>query len=127
MNKCLVLVGFCVLALSGCTDRNEQYYRSNLKELQQALKDCPQKQPKGVTCQQIEGIASHMHQLANQLQYNPQEFGTKIITLQQAIVSVQLALEKNGDTTDLQTQLKEKKQALADHLAVVTSSEPPES
>jgi hypothetical protein len=126
MNKCGLLLSVFVLLLSGCGVKDGRYYRSNLNELQKALNACP-KPPLGtLSCQQVQELASHMHDLATQLQYNPQEFGIKIIQLQQGIVRDQLAIQNKGAPTDLKEQLREKEQDLADRLAVVKWLESPE-
>ena len=62
--------------------------------MQHAIKACPNQQPQGLTCQQIEEIGNRMNNLAYQLQLNPQGFGNKILTLQQTIAHQKQELQK---------------------------------
>ncbi len=106
--------------------KNEQYYLSKPKELQKALKACPNQAPQGLSCQQLEQIGDRMNRLAYQLQSNPQAFGNKILALQQTIAAQQLELKKNR-TKELQASLAQNQHDLVDFLAVVKWLESPES
>lgn len=126
MNKYLVIL--LILGLTSCIGtKDEQYYRSNPKELQNAMKSCPNKQPEGLTCEHIEQLSNRMNSLAYQLQYNPQGFGGKILALQEKIAKQQLELRKSGANPDIKDSLEQNKQDLADYLAVVKWLESPES
>lgn len=126
MNKYLV-VTLIVLGLTSCSAKDEQYYRTHPKVLQQAMKDCPKKQPAGLSCQQIEKIAVQMNTLAYQLQYNPQGFGATILKLQETIASQQTQLTKNKANSEMHVDLEKNKKELAERLAVVKWLESPES
>lgn len=126
MNKYLV-VTLIVLGLTSCSAKDEQYYRTHPKVLQQAMKDCPNKQPSGLSCQQIEKVAVQMNTLAYQLQYNPQGFGAAILKLQQTIASQQIELTKSNANNELHLDLNKNKKELAERLAVVKWLESPES
>ena len=131
MNRYLLLL-LVILGLTSCTVKDEDYYRSNPKELEKAIKACPSQQPHGLTCQKVEDLGRRMNSLAYQLQYNPQGFGSKILKLQQLMVSQQAELEKNrldknGTVIKLETSLNQNKLDLSERLAVVKWMESPAS
>ncbi|KTD34110.1 secreted endonuclease [Legionella moravica] len=126
MNKYLVML-FMIMGLTACSERGENYYRSNPKELQMAIKSCPNKQPEGLTCEQIGQLGSRMNSLAYQLQLNPQAFGNKILALQQTIAKQKLELNDAGTNSELKISLEQNEHDLADYLAVVKWLESPES
>ena len=82
MNKYLVLV-LVSLGLVSCVAKDEQYYLSHPKELQQALKSCPAQTPPNMTCDALQKLGERLNSLAYQLQSSPQGFGNKILSLQQ--------------------------------------------
>ncbi|MFA6303335.1 MAG: hypothetical protein WC627_09425 [Legionella sp.] len=126
MNKYLFFV-LVIFGLSSCTVKDERYYRSNPRALQAALKLCPEQAPTGLTCQQLEQIAIPLNSLGHQLQYNPQEFGAKILKLQETIAQQKAQLAKNTQDKDLEKQLQENTNDLAERMAVVKWLESPES
>lgn len=127
MSKYLVII-LITLGLVSCQfKKDEQYYRSHPSELQSALKLCPNKQPDGLSCQQLEAIGKRMNSLAYQLQYNPQEFGNKILALQQVIAKQQMEIQKKTANAELQDSLEKNQNDLAYYLAVVKWLESPES
>ncbi|KTD56066.1 secreted endonuclease [Legionella sainthelensi] len=126
MNKCWVAL-LITLGLASCSAKNEYYYQTHPDELQQALKACPERQPQGLTCEQLETLATRMNELAYKLQMSPQGFGQKIIALQEAIAKEQSQLETEQNNENLEASLVKKKQDLADHLAVVRWFESPKS
>ncbi|AUH72347.1 secreted endonuclease [Legionella sainthelensi] len=126
MNKCWVAL-LITLGLASCSAKNEYYYQTHPDELQQALKACPERQPQGLTCEQLETLATRMNELAYKLQMSPQGFGQKIIALQEAIAKEQSQLETEQNNENLEASLMKKKQDLADHLAVVRWFESPKS
>ncbi|CAM2994098.1 secreted endonuclease [Legionella steigerwaltii] len=126
MNKYLTVL-FVILGLTSCTAKNEHYYKSHPNELQQAIKSCPNRQPQGLTCEQLEALANRMNKLAYQLQLSPQGFGKKIMGLQTAIAQQQVQLKTVGTNENLQADLTQNKRDLADHLAVVRWFESPTS
>lgn len=77
MNKCFVAL-LVILGLTSCSAKNEHYYKSHPNELQQAIKACPERQPQGMSCEQLEALANRMNKLAYQLQLSPQGFGKKL-------------------------------------------------
>lgn len=126
MNKCWVAL-LITLGLASCSAKNEYYYQTHPDELQQALKACPERQPQGLTCNQMETLATRMNELAYKLQMSPQGFGQKIIALQEAIAKEQSQLETEQNNKNVEASLMKKKQDLADHLAVVRWFESPKS
>lgn len=126
MNKCLVTL-LVILGLTACSARDKHYYQAHPNELQQALSVCPEQQPRGLTCQQLAVLAERMNKLAYQLQLSPQDFGKKIIVLQESIFRQERAAQSEDANTDLQAKLTENKSDLAEHLAVVKWLESPAS
>lgn len=126
MNKCLA-VSLIILGLTSCTKKDEHYYETHPNDLQQAIKSCPQQQPQGLTCEQLQTIAGHMNSLAYQLQSSPQGFGAKILALQETIAKQQQQLETDLSNADLQASVAQNKRDLAEHLAVVKWLESPAS
>lgn len=126
MNKCLFAI-LLLIGLASCTVKDEHYYRTHPKLVQTAIKECPGKQPAGISCQDLEVIAKRINELAYQLQYNPQGFGNTILKLQQDLAADKLALQKNKEDSALQAAIESKRRALDDHLAIVKWLESPES
>lgn len=125
MNKYLLII-FIALGLASCNTKNEKYYQTHLKELQQVLKACPNQAPQGLTCQQLEQIGRRMNSLGYELQANPQAFGNKILSLQQTIANQVIELNKNSNNHELQISLAQNQRDLADYLSVVKWLESPE-
>ncbi|QMT59987.1 MULTISPECIES: hypothetical protein [unclassified Legionella] len=126
MNKCLIAL-WVIFGLTSCSAKNEHYYKSHPNELQQAIKACPERQPQGMTCKELEVLANRMNKLAYQLQLSPQGFGKKIMALQETIIKEQAQLKAENNNANLQANLNQNKRDLADHLAVVRWFESPTS
>jgi|HubBroStandDraft_6_1064221.scaffolds.fasta_scaffold825073_2 hypothetical protein len=125
MNKYLVVI-LIAIGFTSCSEKNEHYYQLHPKELQNALKTCPNQGPQGVTCQQLDQLGKRMNSLAYELQSNPQAFGNKILTLQQTITNQGLELKKNNNQ-ELKISLAQNQRDLADCMSVVKWLESPES
>ena len=126
MNKYLAAL-LLILGLTSCTKKNEQYYLLHANELQAAIKLCPEQQPQGLTCEQLQTIAGRMNNLAYQLQMSPQGFGNKILSLQETIAKQQQQLKSEGINADLQAKIEQNQHDLSDHMAVVKWLESPAS
>lgn len=124
MNKYILLI-LTSLGLISCSGQDGAYYLSNPAALQQALKKCPEKQPSGLSCQQLEDLGKHMNELAYQLQSSPQGFGTKILGLQETIAKQQDELKRNKKNAELKASLQGNQKELADLFAVVKWLESP--
>lgn len=120
------MMALALLGLVSCSEKNEQYYRSHPKELQQALKTCPAVNPPSMTCDALQELGQSMNSLAYSLQSSPQGFGAKILALQETIAKQELALKNNKDAEGTAALTQNKKQ-LANYLAVVKWLESPES
>ncbi len=121
------MVILVALGLTSCTVKDKHYYQSNPKELQKALKACPDTKPEGLTCEELGDIGRQMNTLAYELQSSPQNFGSKILALQQTISSQKIELKKNQSNAELKTTIEKNEKELADLLAVVKWLESPES
>ena len=126
MNKYLVAVLIC-FGLASCRMNDTHYYELHPVELQAAVKACPGTAPQGVTCEELQLLARRMNGLAYQLQANPQDFGKKILTLQQTIADQENQLKKEGISPKLQASIVQMKQDLAEYLAIVKWLESPTS
>ena len=127
MRKLWVLVCAASMALVACSTRDEQYYRLNPQALQQAIKDCPNKQPAQISCEQLAAINSSVYELVYQIQINPQEFGKQILSIQQDLAKQRIVLKKNPNQPELRKMIEENEQRLAERLAIVRCLESPES
>lgn len=125
MNKYLILI-LGLLGLTSCTVKDERYYQRHPQALQQAVKLCPNQHPNGMSCQQLMEIANRLNVLGYQLQYNPQRFGIKILSLQQTLADQHNELKKNNSDSQLKDGIDQNKRELADLLAVVKWLESPE-
>jgi len=126
MNKCLVAI-LIVLGLTSCSKKDEHYYQTHAEVMQKAMKSCPDQQPAGLTCEQLENLATRMNNLAYQLQQSPQGFGNKILQLQETIANQQKQLKEDSVNSALQASLTQNKSDLEAHLAVVKWLESPTS
>jgi hypothetical protein len=126
MNKYLVVI-LIALGLNSCNGKKEPYYMSHPKELQKAMQACPNQQPQGLSCQQIEQISNRLNSLAYQLQSNPQGFGNKILAMQQTIAKQEVELKTNTANYELKMSLQQNQHDLIDFLVVVKLLESPES
>lgn len=126
MNK-YIMVLIMSLGLLSCATKDEAYYRTHPKALQEALKTCPDQQPAQVSCQQLQDMGKILNTLVYQLQSNPQAFGSKIIKLQQTIISQENELNLNKTDEDLAANLERNRQKLADSMVIVKWLESPES
>lgn len=122
-----LLVACATLLVIGCSPQNEHYYQTHPQSLQDAIKNCPAKQPASLSCEQLTGLAISMNELAYQLQNSPQAFGRKILALQQTIASQETALKTKTDQPELKTTLEKNRLLLEQCLAVVRWLESPES
>ncbi|MCC5014906.1 MULTISPECIES: hypothetical protein [unclassified Legionella] len=127
MRKLWVLVCAASIGLAACSTRDEQYYRLNPQALQQAIKDCPNKQPAQISCEQLAAINSSVYELVYQIQINPQEFGKQILSIQQELAKQRIVLKKNPKQPELRKMIEENEQRLAERLAIVRWLESPES
>ncbi len=120
-------LGVCLVALSACSPQNEKSYLGNPKALQEAMKNCPERPPKHVSCEQINEMAIRINQLAYKLRVDQQAFGKDILALQETITLQRSTLEKNPNEAELQKSLKQNERHLQEHLAVVRWLESPRS
>lgn len=122
----LLFLSWMLVLLVACSTQDSQYYRNNPQLLQKALARCPQSPPSTVSCEELKAIAVEMNQLAYELQINPQEFGTKILSLQAELAKQQAdGLEKpdSAKPTDDKARIQ---QQLAMRMAAIRWLESPE-
>ncbi len=124
--KTLLLICLTAMMISCAVKKDEHYYQSHPEKLQEALNHCPKKQPEHLTCQQLKDVAMRFNQLANELHANPQEFGKKIITLQEEIARQKAQLKKDSTQKELKEKLAENQEMLDSRLTLVKLFESPE-
>ena len=122
-----ILLLVASLWVAACAAHDERFYSLHPKALQQAIEKCPQQQPRDISCEQLKNIASRVNESAYQLRVNPQEYGQKILTLQEMIGKQEAALQKEANQPEIQSSLVENKRQLQDRLAIVKWLESPES
>lgn len=120
-------MSLAIISLTACVSKDATYYRSNPQELQKALKLCPAQPSPLITCDQLKNIAVDVNELAYSLQMNPQEFGNKIINLQNQLALLQAEFKKNPNQLSLNQQIQAVKGELSNRLAIVKWLESPES
>ncbi|MFT4059946.1 MAG: hypothetical protein QM652_10410 [Legionella sp.] len=126
MNKCLAAI-LIILGVTSCAKKDEFYYQTHPNELQQAIKACPGKTPQGFSCEELRVIAGNMNRLAYQLQNSPQDFGNKILSLQETLAKQEQQLKTEGGNAELKANITQNQRDLAEHLAVVKWLESPAS
>ncbi len=120
----LVIMSSWVVA---CSAHDEHYYSLHPDTLQQALKNCPDQQPKGASCEQLKVVAVRVNELVYQLRENPQDYGKQILALQETVAKQEHALKQNAKQPELDETLSKNKQQLKERLAIVKWLESPES
>jgi hypothetical protein len=124
MKKYMLLLFIAKTALA-CPAKDETYYLNHPKVLQEATQACPDTPPKHLSCKEIGSIGQHMQNLAYELQDNPQQFGIRILSVQQIISEKQAALAADPNNKQLATELSHNQQELLYRLAVVKWLESP--
>lgn len=119
-------LGVLCFLLVGCFSQDLDYYRVHPEVLRAALQHCPKVQPRAVSCYQLAKLARSMNSLARELQQNPQSFGHQTILLQNKLSSLQGEFKNNPQQTQLQHDISETKQDIADRNAVIRWLESPE-
>ncbi len=121
IKKILTTIGVALslITLSACSPQSEKSYSGNPKALQEAMKQCPERAPKHVSCDKLTEIAARINQLAYKLRADQQAYGQDILALQETITAQRSTLEKNPTQLALQQSLKLNERHLQEHLAVV--------
>ncbi len=122
-----IILMFMSLWVVACAAHDESYYRLHPDALHKEIKNCPDKQPKAMRCDQLIAIAAQVNELAYQLRMNPQQFGQQIIALQIALAKQEQSLQQKTDQPGLDVEFNKNRQNLNERLAVVKWLESPES
>lgn len=123
----IILLCFMSLGLVACTADDEQYYITHPKALQQAMHSCPGSSKVSISCAQLENIAKRLQRLGYQLRNNPQEYGKRILELQELVARQKASLRENMNQVELKNRLLKNQRLLQEHIAVVKWLESPES
>lgn len=105
---------------------DERYYQLHPNALQKIIQDCPKPPSTDISCEQLASIALRLNASAQELRSNPQGYGKKILSLQEAIAEQEAMLRASPIKTDLQLSLNDKKRSLQERLAIVKWLESPE-
>lgn len=119
---CLIILAFWAV---DCAAYDASYYHMHPAALQDAMKQCPDNPPKGLTCVELQMMAQQTNSLAFELQTDPQLFGQKILALQEAIAKVKLQLQEKPNEPALTTFLEQNNAQLLERLAIVKWLESP--
>ncbi|KTD36770.1 secreted endonuclease [Legionella nautarum] len=126
MRKYLFMACMSLLLAACSTQEDGQYYRTHPQALQDAVKDCPAKQPTQMSCKQLADVAIGVNELAYQLQINPQAFGMKILSIQETLAHQQASLKANPNQPELKLTVQHNEEQLAEYLAIVRWLESPQ-
>ena len=105
--------------------QDASYYRVHPIELQSVIKQCPDHPPVNITCSELQMIAQQLNTLAYELQTVPQQFGQKILALQESIEKEKIQLQEKPSQSELIAFLEQEKAQLNERLAVVKWLESP--
>lgn len=124
----LLLMVLCVsVDANACFSRDQGYFKTHPKALQEALTQCPDKAPKLVECDELQKIAVNINDFVNELRMSPQGYGQTILHLQEKIATQMASLSEASDPSELTASLDKDKQELQERMAVVNWLESPES
>ncbi len=119
------LLLFCAwLNLTACSTQDQSYFSVHPKALQEAISRCPDEAPKQVSCDELHQLALTVNAYVYELRMSPQDYGQKILALQETIARQQQALKTHAD---VQTALLKNQAELRERLAIVNWLEAPES
>jgi hypothetical protein len=124
--KKMFLLSF-LLILTACAAKDRNYYKLHPKELQKVLAECPNKQSSTVSCNELAAIAVKTRKLAYDLQIDPQGFGKQILSMQETLAKQKESLKLHPEQPDLEKNIKDNQEQLAEYLAIVKWLESPES
>jgi len=117
-----------LFSLTACASNDKSYYLTHPQKMEQALKQCPQKQPDVVSCNELRDIAEEFNKMSDEIRRNPQLFGQKILKLQEKIAKQKELLQNTTDgKEELKEKLKENQNELNSRLALVKLFESPEA
>lgn len=123
MMKYIALMMMPFLAM-GCT-HDEAYYRSHMAQLQKVMNQCPDHHPAELTCEQLQKIALRANALSDELRFDPQGFGQKILALQESMSVDEASIEANRHQPALQESIALHQMELSERLAIVKWLESP--
>ena len=101
------------------------YYRVHPIQLQSVMKQCPDHPPESMTCVELQMIAQQTNTLAYELQTDPQQFGQRILALQEAIEKAKMQLQDKPSQPELIAFLDQNSAQLNERLAIVKWLESP--
>jgi len=125
MIKYIILLAMPLLTNTCLAAHDSTYYSTHLKELQKAIEFCPEKHPAGVSCEELNISAQRTNELVSELQYNPQGFGQKILTLQESLAKLTTTLQTNPGHPEALEAAEQHKLQLSERLAIVKWLESP--
>lgn len=121
-----IILAIFVCLLTACVKKDVQYYWQHPDKLQAVIAKCPSIQPQGIDCKTLSRVQQSMAALGNELQKNPQDFGKKIILLQENIATMTVQLKKEPENQTLHHAMLVLQTELTQRLAVTRWLESPE-
>ena len=79
----ILILGICICFVLGCQRKPIKYYVAHPEGLQKSIEQCNNEITSSEYCQNIFKLARKINNLTLELQTDPQEFGERIIALQQ--------------------------------------------
>lgn len=114
-----------VLSLNICAAHDAQYYHLHPSVLQKTIEQCPEKHPRSLSCEQLKDIAVRINELVYALHQDPQEYGKKILSLQETVAQQEAAIKAEPKRVELRNLLAKNQWQLQESLAIITWLEAP--
>lgn len=106
MNSRILITSCFIFWASFCSaGSDEWYYRLHPNVLQKELEPCFHSQKNDSHCQDLKRIAERVNALADELRFDPQAYGKKILALQEMVARPLAAAELNDNQRQLEARL----------------------
>lgn len=113
----MVLLGFFISSL--CFADAESWYAEHPEALQKVILDCPNRQPKNISCRKLQEIGVRLNSFIYELQNDAQNYGQQILALQNKIVAEKQELAKNPASDAVKLSLQNDNTEVSERLAIV--------
>ncbi|MDF1756907.1 MAG: hypothetical protein P1U74_01220 [Legionellaceae bacterium] len=123
MLRKLVYLVFFLSCSAFAEDAN--FYKMNPQKIQKELTSCPKKHLNGVSCDELNGIASHINDLAISLQLDPQGYGITILKMQEKLAKMIDLENKQQNDVELLAEINKNQQDINERLAIIKWLESP--
>lgn len=127
MKRCFFSVALLLLLNHGVWACFFEKSGIDVEAIQKEIGHCSKDKSNSDRCSKLQVLASKLNGLVDELRTGPQQFGLKILRLQETIVAEEEALKSNPDQPSLRKQLAAHKESLQERLAIVKWLESPKS